>query len=390
MNLSERKVSPNEFSDGSQTERINKALTELKNEDGGTLELGMDTVSDPPTDTWVITESIRLPSRITLFLNECKLKLADGVFDTIIRNEGIVVDEENPNGFAKELRHDSDIRIIGSGIGSAFIEGPDVPFAAPHPVNGGEAIPWVGDFYGWRTVSILFANCSNYEIGGFSISKTTCWAISQEQGCEGMRIHDIDFDTNVKNGDGIDFRKGCSDGVVENITGACFDDVVACTALIRFCSEYPRRRSPDSDVYYVFPMEVGGNVDGNLRQSIENIQIRNVKASSTCHVIICLAAGGAKVSGIQASNIEDGPRFSAANVVSVYTGYGEAAAMGDISDIHMKNIVSNNSRVALKINTPLVDSSFEGITQRKEGGVECEITSPYESRMRNVRIDPAP
>ena len=58
-----------------------------------------------------------------------------------MRNEGITVDFANPNGLASELRHDSKIKILGSGIGSAFIEGPDIPFTAPHPVSGGAPIP---------------------------------------------------------------------------------------------------------------------------------------------------------------------------------------------------------------------------------------------------------
>ncbi len=371
-------ISPNNFIAGTQTARIKQALAVLKEHGGGTLELGIDTVTVPNTSTWTITESIILPSDTTLFLNHSKLKLADGVFDTIIRNEGIIVDESNPNGLARELRHNRNIKIIGSGISSAFVEGPDVPFAAPHPVSGGEPIPWIGDFYGWRTVSILLANCDEYEIGGFSMSKTTCWAISQEHGCENMYIHDIAFNTTVKNGDGIDFRKGCRNGRVENITGACADDVVACTALLG------RNTYPQGN--YVFPIQVGGNADNAFGNNIDNIQIKNINASSKCHVIICLAAGGAKVQNISASNIEDNMTLSAVNIVAVYTGYGESAKMGDISNIHMKRIFSNNSTVALKINTPLLDSTFEHIEQRKTGGAAYEITPPYDAQMVNVQI----
>ena len=372
-------ISPNDFPNGSQTARINNALAALKSRGGGTLELGPDIVSIPNTNTWTVTESIILSSNTTLFLNNCKLKLADGTFDTIIRNEGIIVDEDNPNGLALELQHNSNIKIIGSGIDTASIEGPDIPFSAPHPVNGGEPIFWTGDFYGWRTVSILLANCSNYEIGGFSMSKTTCWAISQEHGCRDMYIHDIDFNTDVKNGDGIDFRKGCSNGRVEKITGMCADDVVACTALLKKDNNYPRGK-------YVFPLQAGGCAANALGNNIENIQIRNIHAASPHHVIICLAGGGAKVSNINVQDIEDNVERSATNIVAVYTGYGEAAQMGDIKDIYMKNIISNNSDVALKINAPLLDSTFENIEQRKNEGKVFEITSPYDEQMENVRI----
>jgi polygalacturonase len=377
--MSDLLISPNDFNEGSQTARIKNALAALKFQGGGTLELGLDTVTVPNTNVWTITESVILASNTTLFLNNSKLKLADGIFDTIIRNEGIVVDKSNPNGFALELCRNSNIKIIGSGIDTASIEGPDIPFTAPHPVLGGEPSPWTGDFYGWRTVSILLANCKNYEIGGFSMSKTTCWAISQEHGCEDMYIHDIDFNTNVKNGDGIDFRKGCRDGRVENITGSCGDDVVACTAVLGSSNRKPKKEK-------AYPMQVGGRTKSSLGNTIENIEIKNIHASSPHHVIICLVAGGATMRNISASNIEDNMTQSAVNIVSVYTGYGETAQMGDIKDIHMKNIISNNSPVALKINTPLLDSSFENVVQKKTGGSQYEITPPYNEQMLNVKI----
>ena len=77
---------------------------------------------------------------------------------------------------------------------------------------------------------------------------------------------------------------------------------------------------------------------------------------------------------------------SARNIVSIYTGYGEAAKLGDIKDIHMKNIISNNAEVALNIGTPLLDSTFEHIEQRKNGGDVCAIVPPYDKQMVNVQI----
>jgi hypothetical protein len=371
-------VSPNDFPGDAPTVRIANALAFLRAQGGGTLELGVDHVNVPATNIWTITESIVLPSFTTLFLNRSRLKLADGVFDTMIRNEGIVVDPADPNGLARELRRDRGIRIIGSGVDSAAIEGPDVPFAAPHPVAGGAAIPWVGDFYGWRTVSILLANCADYEIGGFSISKTTCWAISQEHGCENMYLHDLAFETTVKNGDGIDFRKGCRHGRVERITGACADDVVACTALLGH-NHFPQGK-------YVFPMQVGGNARHALGDDIEDIGLKHIHAASKCHVVICLAAGGAKLRNITAADIEDGPAFAAINVVAVYTGYGEPARPGDLRDLRMRRIVSRGAGSALKIHAPLLDCAFDELEQHNPAGVLCEILPPYDRQLVNVNI----
>lgn len=84
-----------------------------------------------------------------------------------------------------------------------MLEGADTPYTAENPKTG-VLEPWVGDFFGWRTVGIQLSRVTGYEISGFAMRRTHCWAISQEQCCNGC-LHNIAFDTAVKNGDGIDF-----------------------------------------------------------------------------------------------------------------------------------------------------------------------------------------
>ncbi len=358
-------VSPNDFLVGDQNKRINDALTFLDKMDGGVLELGLDTVSSPNTSTWLISESLVVGSNTTIFLNDSKLKMTDGVFDNLIRNKGLVVDPNHPNGLAIVLKENENIRIIGTGIDKAFIEGADVPYSAPHPYNGGEAVPWVGDWYGWRSHTIHFAKCKNYEIGGFSISKTKGWAITQTAGCEGMYLHDIHFDTSVKNGDGINFRKGCKNGRVENMTGHTSDDMIAFTCIPSVEEKvYPTAKT-------VFPSHPEGslaNPDGDI---IENMTVMNIKGSSTYHLVICLAASGGKVRNIRVSNVLDmGKTDNKTQTVFVYSGYyGIQAQMGDMSDIYMNNIVSTGRNITLEVSTHLKDAHFNYIKAEKPGAV---------------------
>ncbi|MFV8903247.1 hypothetical protein, partial [Serratia fonticola] len=327
----------------------------------GTLILGQDVLSTVKSRRWILNSAMLLPSNITVYLDRSTLKLANGVFDNIIRNKGIVVDPANPNSYALALNENSGIKIIGSGVNESFIEGPDVPYTAPHPINGGNPVPWVGDWYGWRTIGILMANVKNYEIAGVGIRKTTCWAISQERGCDGMYIHDLDFNTTVKNGDGIDFRMGCSNGLVENITGNTSDDTVAMTALLNFVTSYPSGN-------YIWPMQVSGDASNSLGNNIENITVRGVKTKSLHNQVRVLLTNGAKINNISISSVED-TAATGVNQVFVQTGaYGKPSILGDLTNVFVNGVISNFSQNPLKVDVPIKDSQFNFIRQRKVGG----------------------
>lgn len=366
-------VSPNQFEGTSQHDRIEAALTFLERRGGeGVLELGIDTISVPNTSTWIRNSALLAHDNLTISLNASTLKLADGVFDNIIRNKGVVIDPANPNGVALELNENRNIKIIGSGKDECFIEGPDVPYTAPHPINGGEPVQWVGDWYGWRTIGILLANCKNYELTGFTMRKTTCWGISQERGCDNMYIHDIGFDTTVKNGDGIDFRMGCSNGLVENINGNTSDDTVAMTALLNWQSSYPSGN-------YIWPLQVSGDASHPLGDNIENITVRNIKSSSLANQVRLLITNGAKMNNITVSDIEDSGVVAVTQVLVQTGAYGAPSQIGDMTNITINGIVSNYSNLPLNIDVPIKDSQFNFIRQRKSGGQVYKLNADHPS-----------
>nr|WP_315299984.1 hypothetical protein [Raoultella terrigena] len=366
-------VSPNQFDGATQHYRIQAALDFLDRRGGeGVLELGVDTISNPSTSTWVRGSALLMHDNLTLSLNSATLKLADGVFDNIIRNKGIVFDPENPNGVALELNENRNIKIIGSGKDECFIEGPDVPYTAPHPINGGEPVEWVGDFFGWRTIGILLANCKNYEMSGFTMRKTTCWGISQERGCDGMHLHDIGFDTTVKNGDGIDFRMGCRNGLVENISGSTSDDTVAMTALLNWQTSYPSGN-------YIWPLQVSGDASHPLGNNIENITVRNIKSSSLANQVRLLITNGAKMNNITVSDIEDSGVVAVTQVIVQTGAYGAPSQLGDMTNITVNGIVSNYSNLPLNVDVPIKDSQFNFIRQRKVGGQIYKLNTDHPS-----------
>lgn len=364
-------VSPNQFDGATQHYRIQAALDFLERRGGeGVLELGVDTISTPPTSKWIISSALLVHDNLTISLKASTLKLADGVFDNIVRNKGVVFDPANPNGVALELNENRNVKIIGTGLGECFIEGPDVPYTAPHPINGGSAIPWVGDFFGWRTIGILLANCKNYELTGFTMRKTTCWGISQERGCDGMHIHDIGFDTTVKNGDGIDFRMGCSNGLVENISGSTSDDTVAMTALLNWQTSYPSGN-------YIWPLQVSGDASHPLGDNIENITVRDIKSSSLANQVRLLITNGAKMSDITVSDVEDSGVVAVTQVIVQTGAYGTPSQLGDMTNITVNGIVSNYSNLPLNVDIPIKDSQFNFIRQKKAGGQVYKLNTDH-------------
>jgi sugar phosphate isomerase/epimerase len=206
----------------------------------------------------------------------------------------------------------------------------------------------VGDFWGWRTMMISFAKAENVEISGIELSQTMCWAITFEWS-HNVYLHDLAIYSFCKNGDGIDFRSGCHNCKVENLTGYCTDDGVACTALSRGTRyTYPNAKS-------VYPMTVAAGCVEGYSHDIHDIEIKNVSVGGLHHVIICLAANGDKVYNVKMENIEEGERGAKWSVVCLYTGYGGGYTAGDINNIRINGVHSRNAKYALEFRADMRD-----------------------------------
>ncbi len=318
----------------SHSEAIEAGLAFRK--DGEFLKLILD------KQNWIIDTAIILPSNTELVIDGCMLKLADGVFDNIIRVSGIQPNPADPYGFCK-VSLTENVRI--TGLNNGVIEGADNPYEGKNPKTG-KLATWVGDFYGWRTIGILLSHTKGYEVSGFTMRKTHCWAISQGQSSCGY-LHDIVFQTNVKNGDGINFRNGCSLFFVENISGSTSDDTVACTALNETWF------TPESN--YVYPMQPEGKSFKGAAADIHDIVIRNISTGGSCHGVICLATSP-RVYNISIDNIVEQVASNREAVVKIYTGYGSGYKSGNISNISVSNIVSKGAKYAV-----LVDAEVKNV-----------------------------
>lgn len=303
---------------------------------------------------WRIDRAIILDSNTELFLDGCTLKLADEVFDNVIRIARITPNPADPYGKCLDMQPVHDVRVTGTH--HAVIEGPDRPYVGVNPKTG-VTEKWVGDFFGWRTVGILVVDATRYEVGGLTMQKTTCWAISQEH-CRSAYFHDLVFHTVVKNGDGIDFRNDCADGLVENVSGSTSDDTVACTALNNTV------RRPNT--HYVWSMQAMGP-PGSDAADIHDIVIRNITTGGYCHAVICLATSP-KVYNILIDGVREAAPSGREACVKIYTGYGTGYEPGNLHDIVVRNVSSLGAKYAVMVKADVQDVTFTGIRQAKQEG----------------------
>jgi len=237
------------------------------------------------TNLWVVSETILLPSGVTVYLDNCRLRMADEAFCNCFANRNAWVD-----GRENAALEEHDIRLIGRG--NAVLDG--------GMFNGwGERIrPGARDNPDVRAncarlpkrlqhnCPIYFHNVRRFEVSGLRVYHQRYWGMCYSFCSEGT-IRDIDFEADlswvsddgtvrdpnrrptakeyknllVKNGDGVDLRRGCHDILIENITGFTEDDTVALTNI-------PGKNK-------VHPDDVVG-----LCPDIHHVTIRNVRAES--------------------------------------------------------------------------------------------------------------
>ena len=303
---------------------------------------------------WRLTRAICVPDDFTLVFDGCRVELADGAQDNLVRNAGAAEGASRPN---------RGLRILGRN--GAVLSGGRRNHYLPRRS---------GDPNGWRSVGILLCDVSDYEVGGFAMEETQCWAISQERCCRG-RVHDIAFgSTDVMfNQDGVDLRKGCHDIVVENISGSTGDDAVALTAY---------RNPPGSAPRY--GMQIGGNDDRGEADDVYNVTIRNVRAKSAGGhgVIRLLACDGIRMHHITVENVVDtatgNDKRPQATIRLGDVNYHctRRCAMGEMHHITVRNVKASGP-VAVWMKGPLCDSEIVSI-EAAPGGRKYDRTAPIE------------
>ena len=223
-------------------------------------------------DVWNIEKTLLLPNEITIFLDGCHLRLADGVYENIFRNVNMYAD-----GYQKPENEQHGIRIVG--LGDATLDG--------GLDNGLREQLWTEDKPLPQTgCLILFSHVRDYEIRDIKCRRMRYWAIDQI-GCRNGRLSGIDFDFVERhpNQDGINFRVGCHHITVEDITGVTGDDVIALSA---FPCGLDKRFLPEG-----------------WAPDIHDIRVSRVHATTVATIVALRATDGAKIYNIDIEDIVD-------------------------------------------------------------------------------------
>lgn len=348
---------PNDFLQGSDSERIQAAVNAAKDCGCGLVKIPrLNAVSGK--QIWIIEKTILLPSDMTVILSNCHLRMADGVICQMFSNSNDLSDIGNT--IEGEQRN---IRIIGEG--NAILDGGE-----ENPVNEvtgkKNGLPSVRN-----NVTIGLHNVSGFVLDNFTIRDQRWWAIRCIFADSG-RISNLHFElTNRvakyarwRNQDGIDLRIGCHDVVIENITGETGDDVIALTAL---------SRKGGSDY---------GDIVAGKSTEIHHVCIDRIFAfCNFCAIIRLLSQQGNKIHDVSISNVFDTSRYGQTARVQMALrigedGYHQSAddrgKPGDIYNISVSNI---HTRAASVIHLEMAVKNFSArdIFIDEDGGYAATI-----------------
>ena len=306
---------------------------------------------------YFVDRAILLSSHTTVIVDDCTIKQNDYVFDNVFRGDNLLINGIDPYGVPVDVTPIRNIKIIGKG--EAAVVGTDQPQTGYHPFFK-EYQQMTGDFWGWRTLMFSFSCCDGFELSGLKLRQTMCWAVCFDN-CQNCYVHDLDIRSNVKNGDGIDFRSGCNHCLVENITGFTSDDTVACTALAT--GKKARVLSK-----YLSPLEPYNASHENIDGSIHHITIRGIHTGGFHHGVICLSAFGNPLHDIGISDVKETGEGKREATIKIYTGYGDGYNKGDIRNIRVRDVVAEKAKYAVMVACEADDLQLENIVQNDPEG----------------------
>ncbi len=267
--------------------------------------------------SYEIKSTVFIPSGMTVILENCHLRLADGAMCQMFCNEHCL-----PKAMQDVNKPDRDIHIIG--IGKAILDGGNYNgLSEKNSLSDG--MPHIS-----QNNMILFCNVDGFSIENTEIIRQRWWAVNLlycRNGClknirfeadytrydkDGNIVVGLDRDdyasTRVKNADGIDLRVGCHDILIENIGGFTEDDSIAITGLYGSIEK----------LYYV----------PGLSTDIHDITIHNVRTAAFCTQVRILNQSGVKLYNISVDGV-----FDESKDCKYYKGRGVASVR--IGDVHL-------------------------------------------------------
>lgn len=308
-------------------------------------------------DFWQLEREIRLHTGSAVCLQGCHLIQSETKYHNVFTNSNFGTEKAY-----KKTGTQYDIHIYG--VGNALIDGGNPVNELTEATSLKDGMPHVT-----QNSMFNFINTERIRIENIRIKNQKYWAFVFHY-CAHVRISNIDFHApnTFINQDGIDLRTGCSDFVIENISGCTGDDVVALTCLKSMYDEY---------------------MEPSFDTSINTVTIRNIQARTNYSLVRLLNHGGKKLYNIIVDGViedvmrqpaedklwtESDPRkkyLRSGAAVRIgengYYGDGAKAEIGDTYNITVKNVVSRG-RMAVRAACTLSESVIENVKVYDNGG----------------------
>lgn len=345
-------------------------------------ESGCNTVVIPRSNQrtgsyeWIIDESILLPDDITVILDGCTMIQAEGCYCNMFRTATAF--DEGRRTLENEQKN---IRLLGRN--GALLDGGVYNGHSEWTDKDGSLI---------NNTMLLFANLRGFTVEGFKVRHQRWWGMTCHACCHGT-IRNIEFEADfasigpngerldveptdyehiyIKNGDGIDIRCGCSDILIENISGQTEDDTVALTALKGRHETRYLVEEKGWDIHHIIIKNV-------MSRAFSGAQLR------------LLCADGTRVHDITADSLFD-TSAQRAWENSVFLGHalteyirGRASVRGEMFNISLSNIHSNSQR-AILVGCTVENLRISNIFCQKD--VRFAVISLNETELHAALID---
>ncbi|NLD87463.1 MAG: hypothetical protein GX633_04320 [Clostridiales bacterium] len=229
-------------------------------------------------DIWRIPRAVKLYTGSAVIIDSARLRQTDDSFDNIFKNSFARTEA------GKKLENRQyDITI--EGIGDAILDGGNHNGLVERNQNS-DGRPYV-----IVNSPIHLVNCERIRVKNLKIVNSRYWGMCFHY-CSDGRVSDIYFTSqgNCPNQDGVDLRTGCSDFIIENISGYTQDDTVALTCLEGKGTDYLCRVE-------------------NMDDSIHNVIIRNVTSGTRCAQIRLLNNYGKKLYNVIIENVQSSAEY---------------------------------------------------------------------------------
>ncbi|MBR3640973.1 MAG: S-layer homology domain-containing protein [Oscillibacter sp.] len=270
------------------------------------------------SNVWVIGETVRIPSDMTVYVDNCTLRFENFCLCHMLENKNA--------GSQYASMEDHDIHVVG--LGNALLSGGVYNGISSSLISGTGVSTW-------SNMLFLLQNVNRFSISNLRIEESRFWSIVLYY-CSNGSVQHMDYcnsrsiqafnGVELREQDGIDIRNGCENILINDVTGRTGDDSVAINCI----------RPASYEVH-----DKSGNV--------KNIVITNVftKLVRMCMNVRITATNGWKVNDVLVDNVRDmtadfGGRYGTAVVMigDASPGYATSAPMGtgDINGVYLRNI----------------------------------------------------